>query len=313
MKLLKSNVEIQKQEPGLEGLYKQIEQVGRACYASEDLRTPDSAKPFVDRLVKSGHGKVLEHGTVYLRMNNASRINDWETVLSFLNNPYTHLKLKDEEETYYITTNYRVLVENNLLGVLDTEYYCPEPYPEHYQRVCFKFNCDRGVSAEANRHTVNSAMERSTRYCNFSKSKFGNEISIIQPEEVNTESALFFDELCQQTSMFRKMCGAIYGTSGTTKEEISETLTTNGWTDVDYWLFSNLAAEFSYFSLLAQGWKPQAARRVLPLDLHTVLYHTAYVSDWKRFINQRSAPVAHPDIKVLSDKLHDLLVQNNLL
>ena len=67
MRLCKPHFEILEQQPGLEGIYKQIELVGRTCYKSEDKITEDSAKEFVDRMIKSGHGAVLEHGTVYLR------------------------------------------------------------------------------------------------------------------------------------------------------------------------------------------------------------------------------------------------------
>ena len=68
MKLIKPSFEIWKQEPGLEGIYKAIERAGRVCYKSENKITEDSAKGFVDRMVKSGHGAMLEHGTVYLRI-----------------------------------------------------------------------------------------------------------------------------------------------------------------------------------------------------------------------------------------------------
>lgn len=68
MKLIKPYFEIIEQEPGLEGIYKQIERAGRTCYRSFDKITEDSAKGFVDRMIKSGHGAMLEHGTVYLRI-----------------------------------------------------------------------------------------------------------------------------------------------------------------------------------------------------------------------------------------------------
>ena len=68
MRLIKPSYEIWQQPSGLEGIYKQIERAGRVCYRSEDKITEDSAKPFVDRMIKSGHGAMLEHGTVYLRI-----------------------------------------------------------------------------------------------------------------------------------------------------------------------------------------------------------------------------------------------------
>ena len=68
MRLIKPSYEIWQQPSGLEGIYKQIERAGRVCYKSEDKITEDSAKPFVDRMIKSNHGAMLEHGTVYLRI-----------------------------------------------------------------------------------------------------------------------------------------------------------------------------------------------------------------------------------------------------
>ena len=68
MKLIKASFSIWEQESGLEGIYKAIERAGRICYKSSDKITEDSAKPFVNRLIKSGHGAMLEHGTVYLRI-----------------------------------------------------------------------------------------------------------------------------------------------------------------------------------------------------------------------------------------------------
>lgn len=68
MKLIKPNVVILEQQPGLDGMYKQIELAGRTCYKSEDKITEDSAKAFVDRMITSGHGAMLEHGTIYLRI-----------------------------------------------------------------------------------------------------------------------------------------------------------------------------------------------------------------------------------------------------
>ena len=66
MKLIKPSFTIIEQGSGIEGVYKQIEMAGRTCYKSEDKITETSAKEFVDRMIKSGHGAMLEHGTIYL-------------------------------------------------------------------------------------------------------------------------------------------------------------------------------------------------------------------------------------------------------
>lgn len=135
MKLIESKVEVIEQQPGLDGVYKQIELAGRTCYKSEDKITEDSAKEFVDRMIKSKHGAMLEHGTVYLKLQNPTHY------LFYSQNKYT--KTNFVEGRYYITTNLRVLVENNWLD--DLQYIC-EPTEHHEKRITARFTCDRGVS-----------------------------------------------------------------------------------------------------------------------------------------------------------------------
>ena len=144
MKLIKPYFEIIEQEPGLEGIYKQIELAGRTCYRSFDKITEDSAKGFVDRMIKSGHGAMLEHGTVYLKLT-PSEIHIYH---KYRDNPYTNVNVVNSEDpypvpTYYISTNYRVLVEHGWMD--DLKYIC-EPTEYHEKRITVKFICDRGVS-----------------------------------------------------------------------------------------------------------------------------------------------------------------------
>lgn len=156
MKLIKPSFEILEQEPGLNGIYKAIERAGRTSYKSEDKITEDSAKPFVDRMVNSGHGAVLEHGTVYLKSTyDVSTINGWYRSIGrkYSSNKYSKV-VTDERcdiRGIYITTNYRVLVENGWLD--DLKYLC-EPTKYHAKRITVKFTCDRGVSHEYIRHKL---------------------------------------------------------------------------------------------------------------------------------------------------------------
>lgn len=169
MRLIKPSYSIIEQPPGLEGVYKMIEIAGRTCYKSENNITEDSAKAFVDRMIKSGHGAMLEHGTVYLHMEFASKeayFND-ELALKYHNEPHTKaLRVRDVatdpkgKQHAYITTNLRVLVENGWLD--DLQYIC-EPTEHHIKRVSARFICDRGVSHEFVRHRVMSFAQESTR------------------------------------------------------------------------------------------------------------------------------------------------------
>ena len=169
MKLIKPSFSIIEQQAGLEGIYKMIEQAGRTCYKSEDKITENSAKKFVDRMIKSGHGAVLEHGTVYLRYDFKAG-GDSNSTAYWLWSKYNENKYSESIQAQpisgvpngfvAITTNYRVLVENNWLD--DLKYLC-EPTEYHEKRVCVRFICDRGVSHEFVRHRVFSFAQESTR------------------------------------------------------------------------------------------------------------------------------------------------------
>lgn len=181
MKLIESKVEIIEQQPGLEGVYKQIELAGRVSYKSEDKITEDSAKEFVDRMIKSKHGAVLEHGTVYLE------IPEELNVLGFCKyeyNQYSKAVYHSGLGYWFVTTNFRVLVENDWLD--DLKYIC-EPTKHHEKRISAKFTIDRINSQSIVRHRTMSFTQESQRFCNYSKDKFNNEVTFVKPHWFNEE------------------------------------------------------------------------------------------------------------------------------
>ena len=300
MRLIKPSYSIIEQPSGLEGIYKQIELAGRTCYKSEDKITEDSAKAFVDRMIKSGHGAMLEHGTVYLDIpwnvtSAAFSLQLRLKVLNYENNKYS--KVVDVGDHSYITTNYRVLVENGWLD--DLQYIC-EPTEHHIKRVSVRFICDRGVSHEFVRHRVMSFAQESTRYCNYSKDKFNNEITFIIPEwcpEIREDSNKGWDPC----SMYDK-----------------------------FYLQHLQTAEDTYFSLLKQWdervpdkryksgfrnnpWTPQQARAVLPNALKTELVMTGFIDDWEHFFFLRDAAAAHPQARELAEPLHKEFIEREYI
>lgn len=308
MKIINPEVEIINQDYILDGIYKHIEKAGRTCYQSQDKIADNSAKGFVDRMVKSGHGAMLEHGTVYLYIEFISPLAD-RNFLQYSNikhkyssNKYSKVvsKLIDNYKTQcYITTNYRVLVENDWLD--DLQYIC-EPTEHHAKRVTVKFTTGIDITREFNRHRVNSMAESSTRYCNYSKDKFGNEISIVSNTDISLQEAN--DTYQDWVGGFSSMCEAIGA------GELGE------FGIIDTWLFANLACEWAYMRLIELGWKPQQARRVLPLDTKSELIHTAFTSDWEHFFSLRSdkhgATGVHPDAAYLANKLRQLFIEKEI-
>lgn len=236
-----------------------------------------------------GNCAMLEHGTVYLKCKTYisnlyihpedGQEEDSNDLCKYFDSPYS--KMYDDGEWIYVTTNYRVLVENNWLD--DLQYIC-EPTEFHEKRYTVKFICDRGVSHEFVRHRVFSFAQESTRYCNYSKDKFGNEVTFIEPcwlEDYNYEGNTYY----------------------------------NGF------LVALRAAEANYFDLMKKWedripdkryktgfrnnpWTPQQARAVLPNALKTELVMTGFASDWEHFFKLRDAGSAHPQAYELAHPLH---------
>ena len=295
MKLIKPSFEILEQLPGLEGMYKQIELAGRTCYKSEDKITEDSAKEFVDRMIKSGHGAMLEHGTVYLSLDMTSR----EQYFKYCYNKFSKANSTGSAEysTWrgFVTTNLRVLVENDWLEDLQ---YISEPTEYHEKRHTVKFTCDRGVSHEFVRHRVFSFAQESTRYCNYSKDKFGNEITCILPPWLS-ENDLPKGFGYTSDDWGSLICEFYY--------EATEKGKSEGFNiePVRNFVFALQTSEQLYFSLLKEGWKAQEARSVLPNALKTELVMTGFESDWKHFFELRCPGSAHPQARELAIPLQE--------
>lgn len=310
MKLIESSVQIiEEKDP-----YKMIELAGRTCYKSEDKITENSAKEFVDRMIKLGHGAMLEHGTIYLNVPEQTYTETLEDEFGKFNNPNNGLVDRYRKNKYskvnsvaadeelrkkypkvrpfklthhYITTNLRVIIENG--WEKDLEWQC-EPTEHHEKRITAKFICDRGVSHEFVRHRVFSFAQESQRYCNYNKDKFNNELTFIRPTWLNipTGDYTYWDgDWCDIDNM---------------KIQLSSD---NGVADNFLWCLNN--AGMQYRLLINKGLKPQEARGVLPNATKTELVMTGFESDWEHFFSLRCSSKAHPDAKKLADELYKLI------
>lgn len=290
MKLIKPNFEIITQNPNNDGMLKHIELCGRVCYKSEDKIKDNTAAIFVNGLIKSGHTSVLEHGTVYLYIEIYSRV-----VEKYERNKYSKVIINPRSkilEDCYITTNYRVLVENNWLD--DLQYQC-EPTEFHEKRVTVKFICDRGISHEFVRHRVFSFSQESTRYCNYSKNKFGNELTFIIP---NWFSGLKLSSEEESAEVYGNQIVNRWYSSNDTE---------------NMWVISLLDQEITYIELLEKGWLSQQARTILPNSLKTELMMTGFVTDWKHFFELRCSKAAHPQAQELAIPLEQEFKKLNLI
>lgn len=296
MNITLPNFEIWPQEPGVDGVYRQIERAGRVCYKSEDHQTENSARPFVDRMIKSTHTAMLEHGTVYLLYNKEKEPQAaYDAEERYGRNRFS--RVNTTAENVCITTNLRVLVENKWMNDLD---HFAEPTPDHEKRVTVHFTTQVAITREFNRHRANSMAEQSTRYCNYSKAKFGNEITVNLPTWVADAEAVQGQPVTDQAQLLALAQKVVDGTA----------------TDLENWSFANLAAERAYMNLIAAGRKAQEARVILPLDTRTELVHTAFMSDWKHFFDLRALGTTgapHPDAKAVAAPLLEEFQRRGLI
>jgi len=130
-----------------------------------------------------------------------------------------------------------------------------------HEKVSVIIVCDRGVSHEIVRHRIASYSQESTRYCNYSKDKFNNEITVIRPFFLEGEQC--FDARAD-------------------------------------WRTSCERAELAYFTILKLGHSPQVARSVLPTSLKTEIVVTYNMREWRHFFKVRARHNTHPQMQQIA-------------
>lgn len=238
-----------------------------------------------------GNCAMLEHGTVYLTIRGVIKpFAGPSNFGKYLDNPYSKVVF-GEGTTFYITTNYRVLVENGWLN--DLQYLC-EPTEFHEKRVTVKFTTSNGIMREFTRHRSHSFAVESTRYCNYSKEKFDHQVTFVIPSWANLKEGTV-DYLMNGKPMW----DTLRYTDGTViKDNYSEI-------EMEL-LYSLKISENMYFNMIAHQAKPQEAREVLPLATKCDMVMTGFTSDWNHFFDLRARGTTgapHPDAKALAEPL----------
>ena len=278
MNLVESSTQILQQKGGsIASMIKFITKVGYTCYKTNKEITDEVAAKFVDGLIKSGHGAMLEHGTVFLaipaeKMKNEQVSRIVSNLISYhLWTRYTE-KIMNDKMYLIIITNFRVIVDNNLQQFMKDYWYIPTQ-DERKCRPTVKFITDRGVSHESVRHRTLSFAQESTRYCNYAKEKFGASVTFIQPDWIKPEDQAEFEEDCA-------------------------------------------AIEKLYFKWVDKGYPAQLSRYFLINGTKTELVITGFVDDWQHFFDLRALDKtgpAHPDIKKLALPLYQEFLKLDII
>ena len=283
MKLIKQSFEILEQKDfSLIGIKKFIERCGRVCYKSEDRITDDSYEKFVNMLEKRDHARPLEFGTVHLKMHILYFIGLRDTlcVNKMWNDGW--IKYHYIGKIAYVTTNYRyylsiIKVYPGIQESFDTQ--DDKLYPRRYT---VHFITSRGIMDEFRTHVGLSHLAESTRYCNYSKDKFDNQITFIQPSWIILDKEIApINELCLLSGQYDRENPNLR------------------------YLASLVDANYAYVLLLNKGWTPQQARDVLPLSVKSELISCGFKDAWENFFYRRCANDAHPMAREIAIPLQE--------
>lgn len=250
-----------------------IAKCARVCYANEkNENSYEKDEALVKRLIESGHVSMLRHATLYYIVplkifrdkNNLSGQSIKHFIDFHINSPYIH-RVYDANYVY-ISTNKQFIKENPCEAI---KFYTvtPERFFEYevtklIRRFTFYLTTQISTTRELNRVSPNNIAEQSTRYCNYSKDKFENEIQFCKPH--------WYDNADVYTKNIYEC--------------------------------SLKGAEFDYFELLDRGLLPQDARGVLPLDTASKVVYTYTFIEWIEIINKRyygTTGKPHPNAKII--------------
>lgn len=312
MKLINPSVEIWEQDVTnpdtlVEAMWAHIARCVRVCYQVDKPKNNETEEEYVKRVIfrnpeerLANHYSVLEHGAVYFSIEIPDDVKEdcpvehYDISGILWKNPFTKCKQEHTETTHiwHYSTNLRVLVEHDALWAL--EYAVPFNPTWHTRRVTVSFITNIGITREANRHRVNSPSEESTRCCNYSQGRFGNNIAYSVPAELDK------NEL--------EILAMSYAIPVVSPIECDNAIVV--------FLSALRYAELCYLQLLKLGWRTDQARRVLNLNTKSQLIHTAFVDDWQDFLKLRADGISgsvHSDMLAVAKPLKEEFINRKYI
>lgn len=289
MKIIKPNVREITDFEGVDNFYKAVARAARICYASDKT---DNDKELCERLIKLGHFSPFEHAILYIPIYGEFRkwvienkeSKEWKIIDTAKTSKYNVVDC-NKDDNFEIAINGRTLVESiehsdNIVQTLDSTLKIIKMFElNNHWFKSFIVDTSIGCTRELNRHDKDfyytdplDICEQSTRFVNFSKDKFGGEISVNEP--------YWFDNEEYYNKMF------------------------------PYWDYSMQVAEKQYLDALKAGVPIDIVRGILPLDTHTRAIYTSTVEEWNHFIDLRlkgTTGKPHGDIMIIAGKINKLI------
>ena len=289
MKLIRQDFNIVNQKGfSIKDIKKHIEYCARISYKSQDRITDDSYEKFVDMLEKRDHTRPLEFGTVHLQMyiSDFHKLRDTLCINNMWNDQW--IKYHYVGKLTYVTTNYRYYLAIIKIFPSAENDFDPQDDELYPKRYTVHFITSRGIMDEFRTHVGLSHLAESTRYCNYSKDKFDNQITFIQPSWIILDKEIApINELCLLSGQYDRENPNLR------------------------YLASLVDANYAYVLLLNKGWTPQQAREVLPLSIKSELISCGFEDIWENFFYRRCAKDAHPMAREIATKVRDKFKELN--
>lgn len=253
-----------------------IADVATVCYKKKSININ-----IINNLINKGHTSVLEHGTVYLKTN-------WWNVITnirFILNPYSKV-----HNWTYITTNYRVIVENKLENVMFKFITIPRK-GKHELRYTFYIETSRAISEEIIRHRSISPTKESTRFVEYGTKDCPFEFSIPANFELDKNDNMHIIKSFDVNNL-------------------NIDIKFNKYDYISYLKNNALLSAMYYRLSRLNNVSRDNSRKLLPLSLRCSTFHTAFISDWKKFINLRYYKVTgRPDYDItkIAETIKNLL------
>lgn len=268
MILIEPKVELLKEDD----FYSHVANCARVCYASNNNSNISDEQFCKNVLIANNHLSMFRHATIYCKCNK----NDWNRYTVDTFHLAQNINVIDLEDLYVIMNgqSYLEFKRNNIAENLKIDSHIIKDLPNElneYKRFTFKVTTQISTSRELNRVSPNNIAERSTRYCNYSKDKFDNQICICKP--------YYYDnlEIADQLAFINRMS--------------------------EY--------EGNYLNRISRGWKPEDAREFLPLCTATEVIYTYNVIEWRHIIDLRyygTTGKPHPNAKIIAGMIRDQLI-----
>ena len=315
-----------------------VERCYRICYKSEDKMTGTSTEDFLRRFIlcndRNKHWSPLEHARVEVEMPLSEwyLISTWQEIrgTSFLSMRVFDLDRDDLHSTVEVSGNFRAWLEYITESKKEDNYhlkqlsqYVADALAECYPEVFSPFStgnlirgitcngeCDdyqtfhitttRDILQEFARHRSLSFSVESTRYCNYGKR--GMTFTLPYPYEWTDKVIDLgkYDTVQEAASFYLKKYGD--------KTDFYNMIRKIDNMEELYFL-STVFGEMVYDQMLSLGAKPQEARMVLPGALKTEMMVTGTFDAWEHFLQLRLDKAAHPQIRILAEKIKSLLCE----